>query len=83
VAEDEQPSSVVGRGAEQALVVRVAADDAVQDDDVDRLDARRIHRDVVEAALGAAFHARLAEQRPRCSRNSTIRRAVRSRPRRR
>jgi hypothetical protein len=66
VAEDEHASGVVGCPAEQPLVVRVAADDAVQHDDVGRLDVCGVDGDVVEPALDAAFDAGLSASRPAC-----------------
>ena len=50
VAEDQQAPCVVGRGAEQPLVVGVAAHHPVQDDDVGRLDRRRVRGDVERCA---------------------------------
>ena len=53
MTEDERLLRVRRRRAEQALVVRVAADDPVHHDDVGWLDAVRIRGDVVLAALDA------------------------------
>ena len=50
------------RGREQALVVRIAADDSMQDDDVCRLDAVGVDGDVVEPAFGAPGEPRLVRE---------------------
>lgn len=50
IAEDERVPGVVRSGAEQPLVVRIAADDPVHDDHVGGLDARAL-REVVDAPV--------------------------------
>jgi hypothetical protein len=65
VAEDEQASSVLRRRSEQPLIVRIAADHAVQHDYVGWVDVRRIGGDVVEKSLRPLLEARFAQE-PRC-----------------
>ena len=62
MAEDQHPARAIGGSAEQALVVGVAADDAVQDDDVGGLDALRVDCDVVQAPFGTILEPGLGEQ---------------------
>src|SRR4051812_13360837 len=62
VAEHEAADGVIGRGAEKLLVVGVAADDAVEDDDVDGFDRGGIDGDVVQSPLDAALDTGLADE---------------------
>src|SRR6266550_1021675 len=55
------PSTLRSR-AQQALVIRIAADDPVQHDDVGWLDAVGLCRDVVEAPLCTVLECRLAQE---------------------
>jgi hypothetical protein len=64
VAEDEDMAGTGRGGSEQALEVRVAADDAVQHDAVGRLGVVGLLRDVVDAALHSSGQTRV-EQQPR------------------
>ena len=56
---------MVGRGAQEPLVVRVAAHDSIEDDHIGGLHASWIHCDVVKQPLCAYFDARLAHE-PHC-----------------
>jgi hypothetical protein len=62
VAEHERAARVLRRGAEQPLVVWVAADDAVQHDDVGGRDRAGIDGDVVQPPLDAVLHPGLARE---------------------
>src|SRR5690349_4592126 len=53
---------MLGDRAEQTFVVRVAADDTVQDDDVRRLDRPGLDGDVLQAPLRTPFEAALTQQ---------------------
>ena len=57
VREDDRLPRLLGRRAEQPLVVRIAADDAVEDDDVGRL--RAVRGEVADVPLHALCDARL------------------------
>jgi hypothetical protein len=63
VAEDDESARVCGDGGEEWGVVGVAADDAVEDDDVGRLDVVGIDGDVAESSFDAVFEAVFAEER--------------------
>jgi hypothetical protein len=62
VTEHELPAGVVGGYAEQRGAVRVAADDAVQDDDVGGFNCGGVRGDVNEAALHPVGRSCLGEQ---------------------
>src|SRR5438067_3313106 len=62
VAEDDESPRMLGDGGEESLVVRVAADDAIEHDDVGRLDLLGIDRDVAELPLGPSFEARFPQE---------------------
>src|SRR5207253_8326637 len=53
---------VLGGRLEQPLVVRIAADDAVQDDEVGGLDRGRVGGDVVDPPLDLVLEPALAQQ---------------------
>ena len=67
MAEHQQAPRVVGRRAEQPLVVRVAADDAVEHDDVHRLDRVRLDGDVEQPPLDPVLDTGLAREPPASS----------------
>src|SRR5436190_1528800 len=56
VREDEQPLGQVGGGPDERIGVRVAADDAVHDDDVVPRDVRAAPDEVADATLDAVGH---------------------------
>src|SRR5438874_9936815 len=62
VAEDDQSPRMLGDRGEEALVVRVAADDAIEHDDVSGLDLAGVDGDVAELALGSRFEARFPQE---------------------
>jgi hypothetical protein len=63
-AEDAEAACVARGGSEQLLVVGIAADDPVQDDDVGRLDPVRMGGDIVETPLRPSLESGLTEQLP-------------------
>ena len=63
IAEDEQSLRVLCRCRQEPFVVGVAADDAVQDDHVRRLDPGRILGDVADESDGSALEPGFDEQR--------------------
>ena len=65
IAEDHEVPRVVGGRRQQPLVVRVAADDSVEDDHVGRLDVVALDGDVAEEPHGLALESRLAKERLR------------------
>src|SRR5512132_2111812 len=63
IAEDEYLPCMIGSCREQPAIVAIAADDAVQDDDVCRLDGRWILGDVVEPAVNTLGDSGLEGER--------------------
>jgi hypothetical protein len=62
IRQQERATGVVGRFADEGFHVRVATDDAVQDDNVVRLDGRSVGDEVTNPSLDAGVQAAFAEK---------------------
>jgi hypothetical protein len=62
MGEHEETLRMVGRCSEKSFVVRVAADDSVEDNDVGQLDSIGIRGDVVDAAICSLIDPRFAKK---------------------
>src|SRR5437870_12924763 len=62
IAEDEETPSALRSRSQQALIIRVAADDSVQHDDVSCLHALRVEGDVVQASVYTSLECSLAQE---------------------